>query len=395
MPTLHEAIARRLATRKAQPATGRTGDDRAEGQAVDWGISPPSRPIYLAEAPVETALVCPPAAVPDRALTPHPEDRKAALIDPQTPPPAPISPAEAATIRDYLDAAQAEATRAGYRSDLAHFTTWCEARSLGSLPAEPATVARYLADLAQDGYAVATLERRLAAISQAHQARDLDTPTRSLAVRKVFAGIRRRHGAAQHGKAPLLPDDLVLMIAELDESPTGLRDKALLLLGFAGAFRRSELVGLDVADLQLRRDGLVVTLRRSKTDQEGQGIVKGIPRGKKGRCPVRAVEAWLAAASISEGPMFRPIDRHGNVRPQRLADYHVARLVKRLAEACGLDPAAYAGHSLRAGLVTAAAQAGAEERDIMRQTGHKSERTLRKYIREANLFRDNAADGLL
>lgn len=333
------------------------------------------------------------APAPDGAMLPSAEDRKPALIDPQPPQ---ISPAEAEAIHAYLDASQAEATRAGYRSDLAHFTSWCDTRGLASLPAEPATVARYLVDLAQGGYAVATLERRLAAISQAHQARNLDTPTRALAVRKVFAGIRRQHGTAQQGKAPLLPDDLRAMLAHLDDSPTGKRDRALLLLGFAGAFRRAELVSLDLADLQFRRDGLVVTLRRSKTDQEGQGIAKGIPRGRdKKLCPVRAVEAWIGAAALADGPLFRPIDRHGTIRPRRLAAYHVARLVKRLAEAAGLDAEAYGGHSLRAGLVTAAAQAGAEERDIMRQTGHRSERTVRKYIREANLFRDNAAEGLL
>lgn len=337
---------------------------------------------------METSLV--PAS--DRALIRNPEDRKAALIDPQTPQ---IGPAEAATIRGYLDESQAGATRSGYRSDLAHFTSWCDERSLPSLPAEPATVARYLADLAQAGYAVATLERRLAALSQAHQAAGCDTPTRSLAVRKVFAGIKRRHGTAQQGKAPLLPADLTLLLAELDDSPAGLRDRALLLLGFAGAFRRSELVALEVADLQLRREGLVVTIRRSKTDQEGEGAQLGIPRGRKESCPVRAVEAWLKASAITEGPLFRPIDRHGNIKPQRLAPFHVARLIKRLADAAGLDPADYGGHSLRAGLATAAAAAGAEERDIMRQTRHKSERMVRKYIRGAKLFDRNAADGLL
>ena len=331
----------------------------------------------------------------ERARTPHPEDRKPAVIDPQNPPPAPITPAEEATIRGYLDAAQAAATRAGYRADLAHFAAWCAERGLSALPAEPATVARYLADLAPR-YKVATLQRRLAAISQAHQACGLDTPTRALVVRKVLGGIKRTHGTAQQGKAPVLPADLKAMIGALDDSPAGLRDRAMLLLGFAGAFRRSEVVALAIEDLQFRRDGLVVLLRRSKTDQEGEGLAKAIPRGRdKTLCPVRAVQAWMAAAEISAGPLFRPIDRHGNIRAQTLAPFYVARLVKRLAAAVGLDPDAYGGHSLRAGLVTAAAQAGAEERDIMRQTGHKSERTLRKYIREANLFRDNAADGLL
>lgn len=389
MATLRERIRRQL--KKAHPGTVSPGDAGPATSPVDWRGPAPPPPVYLAETPVERSLV--PAS--GRALTRNPEDRKPALIDPQNPPPAPISPAEEATIRGYLDAAQARSTRAGYRADLAHFTSWCEARGLASLPAEPATVARYLADIAPR-YKVATLERRLAAISQAHQARGLDTPTRALAVRKVLGGIKRTHGTAQHGKAPVLPADLRAMVAQLDESPAGLRDRALLLLGFAGAFRRSEVVALAVEDLQFRRDGLVVTLRRSKTDQEGEGQTKAIPRGRdRTLCPVRALQAWLAAAQIAEGPVFRPVDRHGNIAAAAIAPFHVARLVKRLAEGAGLDPADYGGHSLRAGLVTAAAQAGAEERDIMRQTGHKSERTLRKYIREADLFRDNAAEGLL
>lgn len=307
-----------------------------------------------------------------------------------------LDPAEAARLRDLLDDATAPATRRAYATDWRDFATWCEARAVMSLPAEPTTVARYVADLDAQGRKVATIRRRVTAISVAHQARGHETPTRALVVRKVLSGITRRQGAAQDAKAPVLPDDLRLMIAELDDTLAGRRDKALLLLGFAGAFRRSELVGLAVADLQFRREGLVVTIRRSKTDQEGEGAQLGIPKGRdRALCPVRAVESWLKASAIVEGPLFRPIDRHGNIKAKALADVEVWRLVKRLAEAVGLDPADYGGHSLRAGLATAAAAAGAEERDIMRQTRHKSERVMRRYIRGAKLFDRNAADGLL
>lgn len=355
----------------------------------------PPRPILMIENS--------PFSSPSRPRAPPPLPHPHAMHPDSSPPaqalivvsPAALAAREAATIHAYLDASTAESTRRAYASDLAHFATWCAVHQLPSLPAAPATVARYLAALAQADYAMATLERRLAAISQAHQARDLDTPTRALAVRKVFAGIRRTHGSAQQGKAPLLPADLQLLISQLDASPRGLRDRALLLVGFAGAFRRSELVALACADVARRREGLVLTVRRSKTDQEGEGMQKAIPRGAKGTCPVRALDAWLAAGGITEGPIFRPIDRHGRIKPTALAGIEVARLIKRLAAAAGLDPDVYGGHSLRAGLVTAAAQAGANERDIMRQTGHRSERTLRKYIREANLFTANAADGLL
>lgn len=374
--------------------TGPASGPPAAPAAVDSGHSP--RPIYLGETPVDTSLVAADPRSSDRVPTPDPADETRIENKTLSIPVSPIAPAEAARLRAYLDAAQAAATRDGYRSDLEHFTTWCVTNGHSALPATAATVARYVADLAAGGYKVATLERRLAAISGAHHAAGLDTPTKSLAVRTVMQGIRRTHGTAQDAKAPLLPADLALMVAELDDSLAGKRDKALLLLGFAGAFRRSELVGLDVSDVRTTAQGLIVTLRRSKTDQEGAGVQKGIPRGRdKALCPVRALDAWTKAAGITEGPLFRPVDQVGRVGEKRLADYHVVRVIKRLVEAIGLDPELYGGHSLRAGLATAAAQAGAEERDIMRQTGHKSEKMVRKYIRGAKLFDKNAADGLL
>lgn len=342
-------------------------------------------PLYRAETPVELSIV----PADPRSLTR--DSSRSITCDSRS-----SDPAEAARLQALLEESTSPATRRAYTADWADFTTWCEGRELSSLPAEPATVARYAADLAERGLKVATIRRRITAISVAHQARELESPTKALAVRKVLAGIRRRHGVAQDAKAPIVPDDLRAMLAHLDDSARGTRDRALLLLGFAGAFRRSELVALQVEDLQTRREGLVVTIRRSKTDQEGEGAQIGIPRGKDKRlCPVRAVEAWIKAAGITEGPLFRPIDRHGTIKPAALKDVEVWRLVKRLAEACGYDPADYGGHSLRAGLATAAARAGVEERDIMRQTRHKSERILRRYIRGAKLFEDNAADGLL
>ena len=182
------------------------------------------------------------------------------------------------------------------------------------------------------------------------------------------------------------------MVATLPDNLLGLRDRALLLIGFAGAFRRSELVSLDVEDVEECAEGLRVTLRRSKTDQEGAGEVKGIPYGRKlETCPVRALRAWLEAAGITAGPIFRSVNRHGQVQPGRLSDKAVALVVKRAAEAAGFDATRYAGHSLRTGLTTSAAAAGVQERDIMRQTGHRSVNMVRRYIREGELFRSNAA----
>jgi len=378
---LLDAIKRRLA--KAQPGTGPAGEAGAQTSGYAEGVP--------------ALLISPETPMHPLATLPQPDsrDRYRSLIDPLTPAPTALEPAEAAAIRGYLDAAQAEATREAYRSDLAEFGAWCEARNLPSLPATPQTVARYLVDRAQT-FKVSTLTRRLSAIAQAHQARGHDTPTASILVRKVFAGIRRKHGAAPAGKTPILPDDLKLMVGHLGDDASDLRDRAILLVGFAGALRRSEIVGLNVGDLVTRREGMILTLRRSKTDQEGAGVLKGIPRGRdKALCPVRAVEAWIKAAQIAEGPLFRPVDRFGRVSPDRLADYTVVRVVKRLVEAIGLEPAEYGGHSLRAGLATAAAAAGKAERDIMRQTGHKSTAMVRRYIRIGELFADNAADGLL
>jgi integrase len=333
---------------------------------------------------VETSLV----PLPDGTLTPH--SIRSIRRDSRS-----LEPAEAERLKALLEESTSPAARRAYTSDWAEFSTWCDELQLASLPADPATVARYVALLAERGLKVATIRRRVTAISMAHQARELEPPTKTLIVRKVLAVLRRCQGVAQDAKAPVLPDDLKAMLGHLDDSLRGKRDRALLLLGFAGAFRRSELVALELADLQVRREGLAVTIRRSKTDQEGEGAQLGIPRGRnKKLCPVRAVEAWIAAAALVEGPLFRPISRHGQVKDKALADVEVWRLVKRLAEACGYDPANYGGHSLRAGLATAAAQAGAEERDSMRQTRHRSERMVRKYIRGAKLF-DSNADGLL
>ncbi len=282
-------------------------------------------------------------------------------------------------------------TKRAYASDWQHFTAWCEAHALPSLPAAPATVVAYLLDLAEH-YKLSTIERRLASIGKAHRVAQQSDPTKNEPIHLAMKALRRKLGRAQTQKAPAITETVRAMLGTLDTSRAGLRDRALLLVGFAGAFRRSELVGLDVSDLRFVAGGVEVTLRTSKTDQEGQGITKGLPLGQNAAtCPVRALRAWLAAAELVSGALFRPIDRHGNVKGARLSSSAVARIVKRCAGAAGLDPADYAGHSLRAGLATAAAAAGVSERSIMSQTGHKSEAMVRRYIRRGSLFSDNAA----
>ena len=290
----------------------------------------------------------------------------------------------------YARQAKAANTLRAYRADWADFAGWCEAHGLPALPATESTVALYLTDLAER-VKTSTLQRRLSAIAQAHKAAGHVPPTKGR-VSMVWQGIRRSKGTAQKGKAPARTQEVRAMVATCGDGLLGVRDRALLLLGFAGAFRRSELVGLDCSDLDFGHDGLTVTLRRSKTDQEGAGQKVGIPYGSTpATCPVRNLRAWLDAAQVTAGPVFRGVNRWGQVSAARLTDRAVALVVKRCAEAAGLDPAQYAGHSLRAGLATAAAEAGVSERVIMAQTRHKSLPMVRRYIRDGNLFRENAA----
>jgi integrase len=208
-------------------------------------------------------------------------------------------------------------------------------------------------------------------------------------------GIRRTKGTAPVQKAAALTADILAMVDATYAGIIGARDRAIILLGFAGAFRRSELVGLDAADCAFGKDGLTVMLRRSKIDQEGAGRKIGIPYGANPEtCPVRTLQAWLEQAAIAEGPLFRSISRHGKVGLGRLSGIDVARVVKKLAQRAGLDAAKYAGHSLRAGHATTAAIAGASERSIMNQTGHRSVQMVRRYIRDGSLFRENSAGKL-
>jgi len=295
--------------------------------------------------------------------------------------------------RAYAKAAKSDATRRAYRTSWGAFADWCGSRNLSFMPAAPETVAVYIAKLADAGRKVATIERALAAISEAQRAGGYPSPRASAPVRSVLQGIRRTKLTAQRQVAPIVLSDLRAMVSTLPKGLKGTRDRAILLLGFAGAFRRSELVGLDVVDLATSEDGLTVTLRRSKTDQEGAGRKVGIPRGGS-LCPVRAVAAWLEVRGDVAGPLFVGLTRHGKSTGLRLDGKDIANLIKSAAKAAGLDPAKVSGHSLRAGLVTTAARAGKSERAIMGQTGHRSVTMVRRYIRDAGLFDDNAADGI-
>lgn len=280
-------------------------------------------------------------------------------------------------------------TRRAYLSDLRRFEAWG-----GSFPASAQTVAEYLASRAGT-LAVASIARHLASISKAHSAQGLPNPTRSELVRATMRGIRRTKGTAQREAKPLLREDLFSVLDALGDTLKDARDRALLLIGFAGGFRRSELVGLNVADIERVRQGITVHLRRSKTDQDGAGRKIGIPFGRSRWCPVAALEAWLLRSGITEGPIFRRVDRHSCISSDRLSGEAVSLVVKESVKAVGIDPSTYSGHSLRAGLATSAAQAGVPTGKIRAQTGHASDAMLARYIRDGGLFTQNAAGLLL
>jgi integrase len=258
-------------------------------------------------------------------------------------------------------------------------------------------VALYIADRASI-LASGTIARRLTSITKAHQAAGFsDSParTRHFVVGETLKGIRRTIGTAQHGKTPLLSTDIRRIVAARREDLLGLRDAALVLVGFAGGFRRSELAGIDICDLKFSSDGVVVIVRKSKTDQEGAGREVGLPFGaSQDTCPVRALRQWLDRAAIREGPVFRAVQRYGHVSRRGLHSDSIGKLLKRAAGRAGLKAEELGGHSLRAGCVTQAAMNGVREFVIMRQTGHKTIATLRRYIRSGDIFRDNAAAGL-
>lgn len=299
-----------------------------------------------------------------------------------------------ASVRAYLAAEKSANTRRAYATDWADFSTWCDRGGAAALPATAIDVARYLAQLADSGRKVATIERRVAAIRYVHKAAGHEPPTGAEGVKAVMRGIRRTRRQAKRQKAPATAEVLAEALRAQPDTLAGLRDRALLLIGFAGALRRSELVALEVADLTFRPKGLLLQIRSSKTDQDGEGASLPIPRGRSLR-PVAALEAWLAAAGITEGPIFREINRHGRIGAAALSDRSVARIVKKVLGASGLDARMYSGHSMRAGFVTSSLAQGVDVFTIMRQTRHVKVDTVKDYDRRENGFDDHAGGGFL
>jgi integrase len=290
-----------------------------------------------------------------------------------------------ATVRHYVEQALSANTKKAYQNDLAHFMAWG-----GSVPALPETVASYLAGHAET-LSIATLQRRLVSIGKAHTVQGLPNPAQVELVRFTLRGIRRAHGKPQAQVSPILKEDLIVMLSHVPDTAKGARDRALLMLGFCAALRRSELAAVQVEDLEFTAQGIILTLPRSKTDQTGQGRRIGIPKGRGRICPVGSVGFLVKQLSAESGPLFRSIAKGGVIGAGQLSDRAIADIIKHYANKAGLNPEKYSGHSLRSGLATSAAQHGISSWKIRAQTGHKSDAMLARYVRDGSLFTDNAA----
>lgn len=288
-------------------------------------------------------------------------------------------------IRHYVENALSENTRRAYKNDLDHYRAWG-----GTVPASPETVAHYLSCHA-GVLSIATLQRRIVAINKAHRMVGHPSATTSELVRLTFRGIRRQHAKPQKQAAALIKDDLLTILRQIPATPKGIRDKALLIIGFAAGLRRSEIVGLDIADLSFVPQGMTLTLRQSKTDRLREGRIIAIPFGRTATCPVQIAKDWLALLQDDNGPLFRPIAKGGHIGDSRLSDRTVGDLVKFYVGGIGLDAEAFSSHSIRAGLISSCAMAGVASWVIKRTTGHKSEEMVQRYIRPTEAFSYNAA----
>ena len=305
-----------------------------------------------------------------------------------------LSAADVAQVLHFAEAAAAANTRVAYDADWRAFVAWCAERDATPLPCPPGLLCAYLSSLAKTGLRPSTIGRRASGIGHVHRQHGFEPPTNAEAVKAVLRGIRRELGTARQTKTPATHDLITTMMAACPASLIGIRDRALLALGFAGAFRRSELVALDMADLTEVPDGLRVLIRTSKTDQDGAGQEVAIPRGHHIR-PVETLQAWLAAAGITAGPVFRQVTQTGRVSEMALGDDGYVKAIKKRAKAAGLDPAGFSGHSLRAGFLTSASEQGAAVFKLQEVSRHKSVDVLAGYVRRSDLFKGHAGSGFL
>ena len=293
-----------------------------------------------------------------------------------------------------LKISKANNTLRAYKSDFSDFRIFCSKHGFSSLPSEPKIVSLYLTHLSKTSK-ISTLRRRLVSISMVHKLKGHYLDTKHPIIIENFMGIRRTKGSFQKGKKPILINHLKLIINAINEQKNEdikkIRDKSIILVGFGGGFRRTELISINYEDLEFVPEGLKITIRKSKTDQFGEGMIKALPYFTNEKyCPVISLKSWLDISKIKSGPIFRRFSKGSFLKEERLTDQSVVLLIKKYLNLAGIDNTNFAGHSLRSGFASVAAESGADERSIMTMTGHKSTQMVRRYIREANLFKDNA-----
>ena len=294
-----------------------------------------------------------------------------------------------------LQNSKASNTIRAYKSDFHDFGLFCAKNGFKSIPSDPKIVSLYLTYLSTKNAKMSTLKRRLVSIGVIHKLKGHYLDTKHPSIIENIMGIKRRKGSLQKGKKPLLINNLKLIINVIDkeknEEIKKLRDRSIILIGFSGGFRRNEIVSLNYEDLDFVEEGLKISLKKSKTDQFGKGFIKGLPYFDNSQyCPVVSVQKWIEISKINSGPLFRRFIKGSKLSDKRLSDQTVALLIKDYLKIAGIESRNYSGHSLRSGFATSAAESGAEERSIMAMTGHKSTEMVRRYIKEANLFKNNA-----
>ena len=293
-----------------------------------------------------------------------------------------------------LKSSKANNTLRAYKSDFRDFGAFCTKHGLNSLPTEPKIVSLYLTHLSKNSK-ISTLRRRLVSISMVHKLKGHYLDTKHPIIVENLMGIRRIKGSIQRGKKPILINHLKLIINVINDQKIDeikkLRDKSIILVGFSGGFRRSELISIDYEDLDFVQEGVKINIKKSKTDQFGEGMIKGLPYfTNEIYCPVTILKKWLEISKIQSGPIFRRFTKGLSLSGKRLTDQSVVLLIKAYLNLAGIDNKNFSGHSLRSGFATVAAESGAEERSIMAMTGHKTTEMVRRYIKEANLFKNNA-----
>jgi site-specific recombinase XerD len=293
-----------------------------------------------------------------------------------------------------LKSSKANNTLRAYKSDFRDFGAFCAKHGFKSLPSEPKIVSLYITHLSQNSK-ISTLRRRLVSISMVHRLKGHYLDTKHPIIVENLMGIKRVKGSIQKGKKPLLINHLKSIINVIDEQKFNeikkLRDKSIILIGFGGGFRRSELISIDHEDLEFVPEGLKITVKRSKTDQFGEGMIKGLPYFKNEfYCPVNSLKKWIKISNIESGPIFRRFSKGCAITEKRLTDQTVVLLMKKYLNLAGIENKNFSGHSLRSGFATVTAESGADERSIMAMTGHKTTQMVRRYIREANIFKNNA-----